>query len=352
MTFEKLIWKEPWLGPVALNLTVIESREIPTAAVTPDGRTFYYNPDFWKKLKPAERLGVQIHELLHIVNRHAERRQHREPNGGNIACDMAVNALILDAGYVLPADALPGENDTAELIYDRLRMVEIPVKGMKKNNSPYLGQSPERGGTAPILADDLLEQNADGTRGFQDLETRQIMESAGRLAGQGTSPLAKSFRPGASAVDWRTVLQNLVCSAVGSDMDYLDYEFDESGVCEDVLMPKPRPKICVLADESGSIEDSLYEQFLGELRKIGKTAEVNVSGFTDHTEFTPVPLRKYHRSMTGGTDVRRTYEQACRKQYDCIIILTDGFLEFPTREPCPTIWVMPEHHNRKWEVIL
>ena len=265
---------------------------------------------------------------------------------------MAVNALILDAGYHLPVDALPGENDTAEHIYDRLRTVEIPVNGTNRNNSPYLGQSPERVGIAPILADDLLEQNADGTRCFQDLETRQTMESAGRLAGQGTSPLAKSFRPAAPAVDWRTVLHNLVCSAVGAEMDYLDYEFDEFGVCEDVLMPKPRPKICVLTDESGSIEDRLYEQFLGELRKMGKTAGVCVSGFTDNTRFSPVPLRKYHRSMTGGTDVRRAYEQACRKHYDCIIILTDGFLEFPGREPCPTIWAMPEHHNRKWEVIL
>ena len=139
---------------------------------------------------------------------------------------------------------------------------------------------------------------------------------------------------------------------MGTEADYLDYEFDESGVCEDVLLTKPRPKICVLTDESGSIGDTLYAQFLGELKEMSRASEVFVSGFADGTDFSPVPLARYHRTMTGGTDVRRAYRQACGKQYDCIIVLTDGYLEFPEQEPCPTIWVMPKSYKRKWEVLL
>ena len=135
-------------------------------------------------------------------------------------------------------------------------------------------------------------------------------------------------------------------------MEYLSDTFDEFGVCEDLLSPKPRSKLCVLADESGSIEDKLYEQFLGELAKLSRYAEVYVSGFTDTAVFNAVPLKHYRRTMTGGTDVRAVYAQACRKAFDGIVVLTDGCLEFPKAEPKPTIWAMPQSFGRKREVLL
>ena len=65
MNFEALIWREPWLAPVILNLkSVVKTREIQAAAVTPDGRTLYYNPEFWKHLTTEERVGVQLHEIM------------------------------------------------------------------------------------------------------------------------------------------------------------------------------------------------------------------------------------------------------------------------------------------------
>ena len=48
MNFNTLIWKEPWLAPIALNITaVIKTNEINTAGITPNGKTLYYNPDFF-----------------------------------------------------------------------------------------------------------------------------------------------------------------------------------------------------------------------------------------------------------------------------------------------------------------
>lgn len=61
---------------------------------------------------------------------------------------------------------------------------------------------------------------------------------------------------------------------------------------------------------------------------------------------------KYRRTMTGGTDVRRAYAEACALDVDTIIVLTDGRLDLPEKEPVPTIWAMPEHRGRKWEVLL
>jgi predicted metal-dependent peptidase len=331
MNFQALIWQEPWLSPVIMNLrNVIATKEIETAGVTPDGKTLFYNPKWWGKLTPQKRLIVQIHEMLHIVNLHAKRRDYRTHNRWNIACDIAINHQIRNSGYNLPRNMLRGENDTAENIY----------KCLPKETNEY------------FMCGDLLKRNLDGSDDCVHIETLEAVESAIKLAGRGSTLLSKSFVPSKSKADWRTVLQNLVKSIVGDEFDYITYEFDEFGVCEDILEAKPRSEICVLVDESGSISDELYSQFLAELFKISKFAEVYASGFTDGTELNAIPLKEYARTMTGGTNVLVAYEQACNKHYDCIIILTDGCLSFPQIEQTQTIWAMSESFGRKFEVIL
>lgn len=347
MNFNTLIWKEPWLAPIALNITaVIKTNEINTAGITPNGKTLYYNPDFWKRLRSEERLGVQLHELLHIVNLHAKRRDGRDFSKWNTACDMSINYQIKKAGYKLPASALPGEDESAEQIYDMLNTAKSPT-----SRNGLLSGNGQPGSGANILADDLLKRNCDGSESFSE-ETAEAAESAGKLAGRGSTPLSKLYQPIASKADWRTVLRGFVKSISGYEVDYLSYEFDEYGICEDILCCKPKSKLCVLTDESGSIEDGLYRQFLGELNKMSRFAEVFVSGFTDGTKLDAVPLKDYRRTMTGGTDLLPAYREACEKDFDGIIVLTDGYLEFPDSEPKPTVWAMPERRNRKYEVIL
>lgn len=358
MNFSKLIWSEPWLAPVILNVqNIIVTESVETAGVTPDGKTLYYNPHFWKRLKKEERLGVQLHEVLHIVNCHAHRRDGRNHGLWNIACDIAINYQIKASGYKLPAGVLWGEDDTAENIYDRLSQMKFKEQSGNRRGI-YSGKGGSHGNALQdmdglggnVLEGDLLRRNADGSERGSNA-TMEAIESAVQLAGRGSSPLSKLFRPRVAKADWRSVLQHYVKSAVGEEMDYLSYEFDEFGICEDLFSEKPQPKICVLVDESGSISDTLYEQFLGELSKMSHFAAVYASGFTDNTELDIVPLRKYRRTMTGGTDVTVPYGQACKKEFDCIIILTDGFLEFPAFEPKPTIWVIPQSFGRKMEVI-
>ena len=343
MDFMRLLWREPWLAPVVLNLrNIIPTERIETAGVTPDGKTLYYNPSFWDSLRAEEQLGLQLHEVLHIANLHAARKGSRQHWLWNVACDMAINYQIEASGYVLPKGGLTGENDTAEHIYARL--LQKDSEAQRRRIRIYSGSYLRNG--------DLLTRNADGSGAMPGAETLEAVEYTARLAGTASTPLSARYRPAAAKADWRIVLQSLVKSLVGDDMEYLSDTFDEFGVCEDLLSPKPRSKLCVLADESGSIEDKLYEQFLGELAKLSRYAEVYVSGFTDTAVFNAVPLKHYRRTMTGGTDVRAVYAQACRKAFDGIVVLTDGCLEFPKAEPKPTIWAMPQSFGRKREVLL
>ena len=355
MNFHALIWKEPWLTPVVLNIRqVFKTTRIPSVGVSPDGKTLYYNPVFWKKLSAEEQIAVQIHEMLHIVYQHTERRKNREQARWNLACDMAINEQIRMAEYQLPEGAIEGENDTAENIYERIKTISFLTEG-KSQKDAYIKAicaDIEKNAEENVMAGDLLPYNADGTQCGPENEILNAIELSKQMAGAGTTTLSKLFSLQKGRADWKSILRHLVQSVVGADMDYLTYEFDEFGVCEDVLLRKPSAKICALVDESGSIDDHLYEEFCGELRSLSFLAEVYASGFTYRTELKPVPVKKYCRTMSGGTDVRPAYEQACKKDYDCIIVLTDGYLEFPSQEPIATIWVMPESKRKKMEVLV
>ncbi len=55
-------------------------------------------------------MGLCVHELFHIMLKHGLRRNGRDPDRWNIACDHAINLLILASGLELP---LGGYHDRA-----------------------------------------------------------------------------------------------------------------------------------------------------------------------------------------------------------------------------------------------
>lgn len=82
----------------AVNAPILEvdGHTIPlvTAAVSPDG-DFIFNPNFLRLLNPQERMGITIHELLHVILRHPEEMQCvSNPKKYNIAADLCVNSFI------------------------------------------------------------------------------------------------------------------------------------------------------------------------------------------------------------------------------------------------------------------
>jgi Putative metallopeptidase domain len=78
--------------------------------IATDGKTLSYAPAFVTGLSADELVGVLAHEVLHCALAHPHRRVGREPSRWNVACDLAVNPILLQAGFTLPASRLlPGE---------------------------------------------------------------------------------------------------------------------------------------------------------------------------------------------------------------------------------------------------
>ena len=98
----KLILDKPFLGALVLRLPLAAADPgwCPTTAT--DARKFYYNPEFIGSLSMAQTQFMLAHEALHCALSHFARRQHRIQHRWDLACDYAINPLLLEDGLTPP----------------------------------------------------------------------------------------------------------------------------------------------------------------------------------------------------------------------------------------------------------
>jgi predicted metal-dependent peptidase len=99
-----LLLDHPFFGSLLFRLGGQASGAIETMAT--DGVSLFYNPAFVDTLNAAELAGVLAHEVMHPALQHHTRRGDRDWKRWNMACDYAINPLLLDAGLTLPKDVL------------------------------------------------------------------------------------------------------------------------------------------------------------------------------------------------------------------------------------------------------
>lgn len=116
-----LILDHPFFGSLLFRLKGRECRSIQTMAT--DGVSLFYNPDFVETLNAATLAGTLAHEVMHPALHHHVRRSGRDPKRWNVACDFAINPLLVDAGLSLPDGVLIDNRFrgmSAEQIYNLL----------------------------------------------------------------------------------------------------------------------------------------------------------------------------------------------------------------------------------------
>ena len=110
-----------FFGQLALKLTFVETTQTQTMAT--DGKHLYYNPVWVATMTVAKLVGVILHEVLHVIFMHMLRREGRQHERWNVACDLAINPIIIRYGEELPEGALDEyrfHRMTAEQIYKAL----------------------------------------------------------------------------------------------------------------------------------------------------------------------------------------------------------------------------------------
>jgi predicted metal-dependent peptidase len=120
----KLILDKPFLGALVLRLPMVAANKdwCPTTAT--DARKFYYNAEFIDSLSMDQTQFMLAHEALHCALSHFARRQHRVKHRWDLACDYAINPLLIEDGLSPPPNyqVMPEyKGMTAEEIYPLLQ---------------------------------------------------------------------------------------------------------------------------------------------------------------------------------------------------------------------------------------
>jgi len=119
----KLILEKPFLGALVLRLPMVRAKDDWCDATFSNGRKLYYNEHYIDALTPDQTQFVLAHEALHCALSHFARRQNRVQHRWDMACDFAINPMLINDGMKPPVDAnYMREYDgmTAEEIYPML----------------------------------------------------------------------------------------------------------------------------------------------------------------------------------------------------------------------------------------
>lgn len=334
--------RSPFFSTLALFARIIPSQEHRTAAT--DGRDIYINPNFWRNLTSAERLGLLAHEVLHAALLHVPRRGQRDPFLWNVAADIIVNGAILaEPGFALPKGHLRNqqlEHLSAEEVYHKLKA------------QPNLQK------LLHLVFSDLLEPGGEfAANVYAELEQhwRQALQQARTLLEaqrQGTLPaglLREMTHLSPSQLDWRTYLWRFLVQTPTDFQDF-DRRFIGQGLYLDTLAGE-KLQVFIAVDTSGSIDTQEMTLFLGEVQAIlGAYPHLQaVLYYTDAACYGPYELSAESSLPQprggGGTDFRpffRAIESALDDSHNGVCIyLTDGYGSFPAKPPAqPTLWVL------------
>ena len=386
-----LALSQPFLATPILRLPFREvggQSWCPTMAT--DGYHIFYNPDWLKTLSGDETKGVLAHETLHAVFGHADRRGVRDPELWNIACDHAINLLLIAQGLKLPrggcADrkfsGMAAESIYKALIKDvpkiQLNQLVSPAKGGKASLKSGAGllqgvpkakmKSGNGSGSPTHVERDLLDPGDFRIKPFQDsdapdreqlrqLRRTLIQDVRSKVHGTSAGFFAEELDLSVDArIPWFQLLRQWLFDRVKTD--WRSFPFSKKHLWRGFYMPSigvDVPSEVIFAiDTSGSMSQddlakagaevrALREMFPCRLTIIQCDAAIQKVDRYEAGDPTPIPQRMEVKGR-GGTDFRPVFDWAAKMQESClpiVVFVTDGFGTFPkTLIEFPTIWIV------------
>jgi predicted metal-dependent peptidase len=366
-----LVLDHPFFGSLLFRLKDRPSPAVKTMAT--DGVSLLWNPGFVETLNAATLAGTLAHEVMHPALRHHLRRSGRDPKRWNIACDYAINPLLIDAGLKLPEGVLLDERFrgmSAEQIYN---LLESEAESGEDNDGD--DQSGTAGGGANVAqgSEESKDPGAPETEGGigqvldspcpgddsptpeeqareWDVALKQAMTVA-RHAGKVPAGVDRTVEGAAeAAVDWRELLRRLWSETIAADYSWMrpNRRHLWNGIYLPGVVREGVGEVAIAVDCSGSVSARQLRLFEAEARSIleGQRPErVHVLYF----DATVHRVDTYHAGERielnpvggGGTVFSPCFEwleaQGIRPQ--CLVFLTDLYGSFPPLAPqYPVLW--------------
>jgi len=367
----RLILDKPFLGALALRLPMVVADPAWCPTTSTDARSFYYNPEYIAALSMEQVQFVLANQALHCALLHFARRGHRNLFRWNIACDHAINPLLVKDGLLPPPgtvvlDSFAGM--TAEEIYPSIaennsdEPMEQPKhdgdgSGDKKEEADQ-GDAPDEdalGGEAskgagppkPLTA---AEQESLATQWQQRLAgAAQQAQQAGKLGGLLGRMVGELMQP---KLPWRLLLARYLTQYARDDYSYMRPSRREG----EMILPSLRSAqadMMVVLDTSGSVTAAEIDEFISEINAIKGQMRARVMLHACDSElaidgpwlFEPWDEFKVPEKIAGGggTDFRPVFDWIARqgREPDLLLYFTDALGEFPKAEATfPVIWLV------------
>jgi predicted metal-dependent peptidase len=347
-----LLLKAPFFGNMATRMQIIDASDwCPTAAT--NGRNFYYNRDFVKKLSTKKLEFLFGHEILHCVFDHFGRVGSRDRRLSNIAQDYAVNQILVDERIGQKIDEVQICYDSKyrgmawEEIYDQL--FEQADKISMEELLEALGDT----------LDEHINEDSNGAEGegkdgkgkpklskadaqaIRD-EIKEAMIQAAAAAGAGNVPagvqrLIKDLTE--PKMNWRELIRMNIQSIIRNDYSFA--RPNRKGMHSGAILPGMKNDetidVAIAIDMSGSIGVEDATVFLSEVKGImDQYADYAIDLWCFDTEIyaherithdNGDDLLNYEPKGGGGTDFEANWEymKDIGLQPKKFIMFTDGY---------------------------
>lgn len=344
---------QPFLAMALYALTAVADASQPTFGVDEQWR-LYVNPHKLQEWSVIEVAGVLLHEVGHVLREHAGRARavavadERSRQLWNLAADAEINDDLLASGITLPAGPVTPdtlgmpEGKAAEYYYAGLAEQPVQPPLVPDCGSGCHGHGSQQ--DSPLLPAGLSDAEA-------MLLRRRVAEEIRRIAAQQTGGVAGGWLRWAEAVmhprlDWRRLLAAKVRSSTAAVAGAVDYSYARPPRrrVPRVVLPslrRPLPRVAVIVDTSGSVDDDLLRLAWTEVHGCMRTLGIRRDLLTVYAADTVVhrltgPLRR-QAALTGGggTNMAQAIETvlAVRPGPDLTVVITDGLTPWPRTRP-------------------
>jgi predicted metal-dependent peptidase len=386
----RLILDRPFIGALVLRLPMKAADPKWCATIGTDARNFYYNPEYIDSLTLEQTQFALAHEAMHCALSHFARREHRVQHRWDIACDLAINPILIKEGMTPVPGALYNigyEGMMAEEIYPLVKdNDEEQTHDQHLYSDEKSASSPSQGGqgSQPDEKDsdsddaggggigDEGDQATTGTpEPLSDAEKEQLsVQWRQRLAGAAQQAMQAGKLGGSlrQLVDhllqpqlpWRMLLARYMTASSRDDYSYMRPSRREG----EAIFPSLRSAqtdILVVLDTSGSIRKTEMQEFVSEIDAIKGQVRARITlhacdaALSEEGPWIYEPWEEFALPDNirggGGTRFTPVFEWAEEQGStpDLLVYFTDAEGEFPKMEPrFPVLWLVKGRGEVPW----